>query len=109
MGSLLLGTGARFLPLYDRNPLRVIPLQWVTARLIVICVVVFVAQLGFDETELSLFQFRYGMTRAILLEYPALDPVLAAIPSELTLISGMFFARRLDASYRQYGLPVSVW
>jgi len=79
-----------FLPLYDRNPLRVNPLQWVTAGLTVICVVVFVAQLSFDETELSLFQFRYGMTRAILLEYPALDPVLAAIPSELTLISGMF-------------------
>lgn len=79
-----------FLPLYDRNPLRVIPLQWVTAALIVICMAVFVGQLGFNDSELSRFQYRYGMTPAVLLQYAKLDPGLVGIPSELTLISSMF-------------------
>ena len=79
-----------FLPLYDRNPLRVIPLQLVTVAIIALCVLVFLGQLRLDEAELALFQFHFGMTPAILLGSATVDPGLATVPSELTLISGMF-------------------
>ena len=40
-----------FFPLHDRNPLRVIPLQLVTAALIVVCIAVFVVQAGLEGDE----------------------------------------------------------
>ena len=79
-----------FFPLHDRNPLRVIPLQLVTAALIVVCIAVFVVQAGLEGDEAGLFNLRFGLTPAVLLDSVSIDARLQPLTSELTLISGLF-------------------
>lgn len=79
-----------FLPLHDRNPLRVIPFQLVTFSIIVLCVVVFLYQQVLQGEQEQAFLLSYGMLPAVLFDHRALAPELAVLPAELTLLSSMF-------------------
>lgn len=88
-----------FLPLKDDNPLRVIPYQLVTLLLIATCVAVFVwQQLLGDDTLVRAFH-AYGTIPAVLFDRRELDPSLAALPAEATLLTSMF----LHASWLHLG------
>jgi membrane associated rhomboid family serine protease len=79
-----------FLPLHDKNPLRVIPFQLVTFSIIVLCVVVFLYQQILQGAQEQAFLLSYGMLPAVLFDQRALAPELALLPAELTLLSSMF-------------------
>jgi membrane associated rhomboid family serine protease len=79
-----------FLPLHDKNPLRVIPFQLVTFSIIVLCVVVFLYQQILQGEQEQAFLLSYGMLPAVLFDQRALAPELALLPAELTLLSSMF-------------------
>jgi membrane associated rhomboid family serine protease len=79
-----------FLPLHDKNPLRVIPFQLVTFSIIVLCVVVFLYQQILQGEQEQAFLLSYGMLPAVLFDQRALTPELAVLPAELTLLSSMF-------------------
>ena len=79
-----------FLPLHDRNPLRVIPFQLVTFSIIVLCVVVFLYQQVLQGEQEQAFLLSYGMLPAVLFDHRELAPELALLPAELTLLSSMF-------------------
>ena len=79
-----------FIPLHDRNPLRIIPFQVVTLIIIGLCVLVFLLQQlappgGGDAMLLS-----FGMVPAVLFDERVLAPELDLLPAELTLVSSMF-------------------
>lgn len=79
-----------FIPLKDRNPLRIIPLQGVTIGIIVACVVTFGWQLGLNERSLYALHVSYGMIPTVLLNETVLPPALSPIPAELTMVSSLF-------------------
>ena len=79
-----------FLPLHDRNPLRIIPFQAVTVGIIAICAVVFVWQLTLTSETLAHIHLAYGAVPAAVLNNAALPVEHARIPAELTLVSSIF-------------------
>lgn len=78
-----------FIPLHDRNPLRIIPFQIVTVSLIALNVLVFIIQQLQPESAQHALWLGYGMTPAILLG-PYSPPPEVWLPAELTLLSYMF-------------------
>jgi membrane associated rhomboid family serine protease len=74
-----------FLPLYDDNPTRRVPV--VTYLLIGVCVVVFFWQLGQNARDVA---YSYGMIPAVL--FGAAEPPhgLAAVPPWATIFTSMF-------------------
>lgn len=76
------------LPLYDDNPKTQLPI--VTAGLIGACTVVFLWQLGLDETASEEASLSYGMVPAVLFGYADLPAALRVIPPAGTLITSMF-------------------
>lgn len=76
------------LPLHDKNPLKIIPFQFVTLLIIGICVVVFGYQkLAISGAELVM---SYGVIPAVLFDNRMLALELVRIPAELTLLSSLF-------------------
>ena len=77
------------LPLHDRNPLRIIAFQAVTATIICLCVVVFLIQklAGPGESELVL---GYGFIPAVVFDVRELSPALVRVPEELTVLTSLF-------------------
>ncbi len=79
-----------FLPLHDQNPLRVIPFQWVTIAVIVLCFFVFIYQRVLPGEQEKAFLLSFGLLPAVLFEHRELAPELIILPVELTLLSSMF-------------------
>jgi rhomboid family protein len=76
------------LPLYDDNPRTRPPV--ITAGLIAACSVVFLWQLGLDDSASEDASFTYGMVPAVLFGYAELPASLHAVPPWATLITSMF-------------------
>jgi membrane associated rhomboid family serine protease len=74
-----------FLPLYDDNPIRRVPI--VTYLLIGSCVAIFLWQLGQDADDVA---YSYGMIPAALFGTKDLPPDLAVIPPWATIFTSMF-------------------
>ena len=79
-----------FLPLHDRNPLKVIPFQIVTLALILLCTVVFLYQQILPGDQQQALALSFGMLPAVLFEHRELAPELMVLPAEMTLLSSMF-------------------
>ncbi len=76
------------LPLYDDNPRTRVPV--ITAGLIAACSVVFLWQLGLDETASEEASLTYGMVPAVLFGYAELPASLRIVPPAVTLLTSMF-------------------
>ncbi len=76
------------LPLYDDNPTTRLPA--ITGGLIAACSVVFLWQLGLDDSASEDASFSYGMVPAVLFGYAELPTHLWAVPPAATLITSMF-------------------
>ncbi len=79
-----------FIPLHDRNPLRIIPYQAVTLVLMALCIVVFMLQQTLPQERADAMLLSFGMLPAVLFEERVLAPDLDLLPAELTLLSSMF-------------------
>ena len=79
-----------FLPLHDKNPLRIVPFQLVTCALIVLCLLVFLYQkLLVGEQEHGVL-LSFGLVPAVLFDNRVLAPEFVLVPAELTLLSSLF-------------------
>jgi rhomboid family protein len=76
------------LPLYDDNPTTRLPV--ITGGLIAACSVVFLWQLGLDETASENATYAYGMVPAVLFGYSELPESLHVVPPVVMLITSMF-------------------
>lgn len=79
-----------FLPLHDKNPLKIVPYQIVTVAIIAICVAVYWWESSLSEQGLTEAAFTYGMVPAVLFNERTLPPELALFPAEVTLLTHMF-------------------
>jgi membrane associated rhomboid family serine protease len=79
-----------FLPLHDKNPLRIVAFQFVTVCLIAACVGVFFWQLGLDQNALATALYAWGMVPAAVLSDQLPATGIAAIPEPVTLLSYQF-------------------
>ena len=78
------------LPVFDRNPLRIIPFQFMTISVIAVCVLIFLWQLNLPPMMAERAVLVYGMIPSVLLGPDTLDPQLAPIPAGLTLLTSVF-------------------
>ncbi len=78
------------LPVYDRNPLRIIPYQFMTIGIIAVCTVVFLWQLGLSPRMSERAVLVYGVIPSVLVGPDNLDPRLFPITAELTLLTSIF-------------------
>jgi membrane associated rhomboid family serine protease len=78
------------LPIYDRNPLRIIPFQFMTFALIVATVLVFFWQLQLAPPMVERAVLVYGLIPSVLFGTDHLAPQLAPIPPALSLLTSMF-------------------
>ena len=78
------------LPLYDRNPLKIIPFQFMTISLIVVSVLIFLWQLNLPPDMAERAVLVYGMIPSVLLGPDNLDPRLAPISPPVTLLTSAF-------------------
>ena len=78
------------LPLFDRNPLRIIPFQFMTISLIFVTVLIFLWQINLPPDLAQRAVLVYGMIPSVLLGPNELDPRLAPIPPTLTLFTSAF-------------------
>jgi membrane associated rhomboid family serine protease len=83
-------TDVVLLPVYDRNPLKIIPFQFVTISLIFVTVLIFLWQVelppGLSERAILV----YGVVPSVLFGAEQIDPRLAPIPAHLTLLTSLF-------------------
>lgn len=78
------------LPVYDRNPLRIIPFQFMTISLILVSTLLLVWEIGLSQRMLERSILVYGMIPSVLLGPDRLDPALAPIFPPLTLLTSIF-------------------
>jgi membrane associated rhomboid family serine protease len=78
------------LPIHDRNPLRVIPFQFMTLSLIAANVLVFMWQVSLPPPLAERAVLVYGVIPSVFWGATQLDPRLAPIPAEITLVTSMF-------------------
>lgn len=76
------------IPIHDDNPTTLRP--FVTVGLIVLCVLVFLWQLGLPEADRERVIYALGLTPAVLFGHVALPPELAWVSPEMSLITSMF-------------------
>lgn len=76
------------IPLHDDNPTRIRPV--VTITLIVLNVAVFLWELSLGPEGLQRAAYALGVVPAVLFDQARLDPALAVVPAELTLLTSMF-------------------
>ena len=79
-----------FLPLHDKNPLKIIPFQLVTCTVIGLCVLVFLYQRLITGEQEQALLLSFGMLPAVLFDQRELAPELVILPAEMTLLSSMF-------------------
>lgn len=79
-----------FLPLHDKNPLKIVVFQFVTVLMILLCVVFFLWQESLIGKDSVYASYAYGLIPSVLLQHQLLPSEVHALPSQLTLISYMF-------------------
>ncbi len=79
-----------FIPLHDRNPLRIIPFQAVTLVIMALCIGVFLLQQILPQERADAMVLSFGMLPAVLFDTRVLTPGLDLLPAELTLLTSMF-------------------
>jgi len=79
-----------FLPLHDKNPLKIVPFQFVTIAIIILNVAIFGWQASLPLSEENSFVLGYGLVPAVLLEHELLAPEAVRLPAEITLLTYMF-------------------
>jgi rhomboid family protein len=78
------------LPIYDRNPLRIIPFQFMTMSVILVSTLLLLWEVGLSGPMLDRSILVYGMIPSVLLGPDRLDPALAPIFPPLTLLTSVF-------------------
>jgi len=78
------------LPIYDRNPLRIIPFQFMTISLILVSTLILAWEEGLSQRMLERSMLVYGMVPSVLLGPDRLDPAMAPIYPPLTLLTSIF-------------------
>jgi membrane associated rhomboid family serine protease len=78
------------LPVYDRNPLRIIPFQFMTMSLVAVTALIFLWETGLSEAMLERAVLVYGMIPSVLLGTDQLDPQLAPMAPSVTLLTSIF-------------------
>ncbi|HZC03321.1 MAG TPA: rhomboid family intramembrane serine protease [Gammaproteobacteria bacterium] len=76
------------IPLRDNIPLKIVPI--ITRATVVICVLVFLWQLGQGKIGFWLLPYSFGVIPAILGGDHSLPPELSRVPPEMTLLTYMF-------------------
>ncbi len=80
-----------FFPLYDRNPLKVIRFQTVTAALVAVNVLVFLySELMLDTVDAQRFYLSFGMVPAVLTGKAVLAAGLEQVPAIFTPLTSLF-------------------
>ncbi|MBR0554263.1 rhomboid family intramembrane serine protease [Ciceribacter sp. L1K23] len=80
-----------FIPLHDRNALKHIRRQYVTLGLIILNVVGYVLTvLSMPEEIATAAIFSFGFIPAVVFDYAALDPSLALVPPDATVLTYSF-------------------
>lgn len=79
-----------FFPIWDRNPLRVIPFQYVTVGVIVVTAAIFITLKFLPVAEAGRLMLGFSLIPAVLFEHIALRPEFQLVPAELTLITALF-------------------
>ena len=78
------------LPVYDRNPLRIIPFQYMTVGLIAVTIFVFSWQVVLPPAAAERAVLVYGLIPTVLFGADQLDPSLAPIPAQLSVLTSIF-------------------
>ena len=78
------------LPVYDRNPLRIIPFQFMTISLILVTTLIFLWETSLPPPMLERAVLVYGVIPSVLFGVDQLDPQLAPVSPPLTLITSVF-------------------
>lgn len=78
------------LPVYDRNPLRIIPFQFMTMSLIAVSVLLLMWELSLAPAMLERSVLVYGVIPSVLIGPDNLDPALAPVYPPVTLVTSMF-------------------
>ena len=79
-----------FMPLHDRNPLKIIPFQHVTLGIVALCCVLFLAERLLPIAEAGGLIHGLGLVPAAFLDQGQLPPRNALVPPELTLLTAAF-------------------
>lgn len=78
------------LPVYDRNPLRIIPFQYMTVGLIAVTILVFSWQVVLSPAQAERAVLVYGLIPTVLFGADHIDPSLAPIPPQLSVLTSVF-------------------
>jgi membrane associated rhomboid family serine protease len=78
------------LPVYDENPLRIIPFQFMTISLLAVTTLVFLWETGLTPQVLERSVMVYGVIPSVLFGIDQLDSQLAPLPPPVTLLSSIF-------------------
>lgn len=78
------------LPVFDRNPLRIIPFQFMTIGIMVVTVLVFLWQASLSDAMVERAVLVYGVIPSVLVGPDNLDPRMFPITAELTLLTSIF-------------------
>lgn len=79
-----------FFPIWDRNPLRVIPFQYVTVGVIGVTAAIFIILKLMPVAEAGRLMLGFSMIPAVLFEHIALKPEFQLVPAEATLVTALF-------------------
>lgn len=79
-----------FLPLHDKNPLRIVAFQFVTFSLMLSCVALFLWQSALSDAELTRAIYAWGMVPSVLLGDNLLPAGLQLMPEQFSLLSYAF-------------------
>jgi len=78
------------LPLYDKNPLRILPYQAVTAGLIIINILAHLYRINLIGINRDAFLFAFGLIPQVLWNEAQLEVGLVRLSAEMTLLSSLF-------------------
>jgi rhomboid family protein len=78
------------LPIYDRNPLRIIPFQFMTISLVLVSTLIFLWEQSLPPQMLERSLLVYGLIPTVLLGADHLDPQLAPMSAPVTLVTSLF-------------------
>jgi len=76
------------IPIHDDNPTSIRPV--VTIALVVLCVLIFLWQLGLTPRGMQRMVYALGVIPAVLFGEASLPPEVAVIPAPLTILTSMF-------------------
>lgn len=79
-----------FIPLHDRNPLRIVAFQFVTVLIILACTGLYLWQLYLADAQHAHITYGFGMIPSVLLGVHELPIEAQWVPQPLTLLSYMF-------------------